>query len=441
MINKLKNIFAKKDSFIDDRTDKSTASVSSIESNNSVLFKQNKTLFIGVLVAAIGVLLLMITFKSNRTTTASVEESPKLKVEVAAEGLDMAKMWHNHFEDKLRQSQQAFEDRLKIAEENFAKREQELVESNKIENEQIQTKLKFAKEELNSAAAELSRVNDLQRSNLVNHDGNSNNKGTANTNISAITLGSTIEFDKPKSSKVYVPETTYLTGYLLTGLTLSTGMSASSNPTSGVIVITGRGNLAKNFKVDVTTCRIMCSAYGDLSSERANIRLESMICTDPKDGLITRSEIAGYVQGPDNGSGIKGRVVATSSRHIKNAMLGGLVSGLASTAKGQDPMTITSFGTIDTKKKGIAQVAQGGLFSGASNAAEKLADYHLKQAEAMSPVLTVPGGVKIEMVFTKGFFFGQQGTHKKIEQLRQDNRGQEQASNQSREVSSEEQYQ
>ena len=100
----------------------------------------------------------------------------------------------------------------------------------------------------------------------------------------------------------------------------------------------------------------MGSAYGDLSSERAIIRLEKMICE--QSGVYITSKIAGQIFGSDGLNGVKGTVVATSSKHIKNAAIGGLISGVAGAAKGQDGFTISGAGLIQTKKKGAKSLAK-----------------------------------------------------------------------------------
>ena len=230
------------------------------------------------------------------------------------------------------------------------------------------------------------------------------------------------EFDMPKSAADYVPEGTYFTGYLLGGIVVSTALGAADeNSTPVNIQLKGRGNLAKQNGLDISKCRIIGSAYGDLSSERAFIRLEKMVCEE--DGMYITSEIAGDVHGPDGFNGIKGTVVSTGAKHIKNAAIGGLISGLAGSAKGQEGINITSGGLVSTKSKGFKDMATGGLLSGASNAGEKIADYYLRQAESMSPVLTIPGGVRVNPQIIKGFFIGQVNTHRKIKAKRLTDKG------------------
>ncbi|WP_342638750.1 conjugal transfer protein TraB [Orientia tsutsugamushi] len=46
---------------------------------------------------------------------------------------------------------------------------------------------------------------------------------------------------------------------------------------------------------------------------------------------------------------------------------------------------------------------QSGAYSGASNAFDKLADFAIKRADSMSPVIVVASGRVIDVVFKKGF--------------------------------------
>jgi hypothetical protein len=230
-------------------------------------------------------------------------------------------------------------------------------------------------------------------------------------------------FDRPKSSRNFIPEASYVKGVLLGGIVVSTSMGSSTEPVPVIIRITDRGNLPKNFNIDLTNCKIMGSSYGDLSSERAIIRAEVLTCNDESAELIYTTKVAGLIYGDDGANGIKGHVVQTSSKHLKNAIVGGVISGFASSAKGKDSIFITGGGGIGTKKKGITDMAAEGAFDGASNAAEKVADYYIKQAESMSPVLQVAGGARVDVVFTKGVYFGALDIQEKLEQARKEKVG------------------
>jgi conjugal transfer pilus assembly protein TraB len=79
---------------------------------------------------------------------------------------------------------------------------------------------------------------------------------------------------------------------------------------------------------------------------------------------------------------------------------------------------MSASGVIATKTKGAKSLLGDGALSGASNAGDKIADYYLRQAEAMSPILTVPSGVRINAQITKGFFVGEVSAHSKIKNAR-----------------------
>jgi hypothetical protein len=104
-----------------------------------------------------------------------------------------------------------------------------------------------------------------------------------------------------------------------------------------------------------------------------------------------------------------------------NAAIGGVIGGVSSAAKGQDSALVNPAGMKMTKKKGAKSLLAEGGMQGVSSAGDKIADYYLRQAEAMSPILTVPSGVRINAQITKGFFVGEVGTHKKIKAARKSN--------------------
>jgi conjugal transfer pilus assembly protein TraB len=304
------------------------------------------------------------------------------------------------------------------SEQAFAEKEQKLLQDTKRELEKMQEQLSFAKQQLQGASLEMQRVGNMQQEILEK-----NSQVQQASNVTVKTFNGEIEYDQPKDAREYIPETSYVSGYLLGGLAVSTALNtADENAPPVAIRLTDAGNLPKNFAVDLSTCRILGSAYGDLSSERAIIRAEKMVCIDPKTQLVTTSKIIGTIHGSDGMNGIKGKVVATSSKHIRNAMIGGVISGLATSAKGQEGMNITSLGAMSTKKKGIGDLAGQGLLTGTSTAAEKVADYYLRMAESMSPILLIPGGTKVDVMFMKGFFIGELGTHKKVRDERMVNK-------------------
>jgi len=338
-------------------------------------------------------------------STSQIKHAEKIKDEgrnigTSYEAMDGNKIWQNHFEDKLRSSQHELQEKVESLMRDMRAKEEEERKHREQELQKMAEQLKFAQDELKSAALELKRVSDIAESNKYEQEA-----VIRGGEVSSIKLGSNVQWDKPKDIRDYIPETSFVGGYTLGGIVTSTGINtASENATPVVIRLSNRGNLPKNINVDISKCRIQGSSYGDLSSERVIIRAEKLICIDPKTELVTTSDVIGVVHGDDGMNGIKGKVIATSNRHIKNAFIGSMLSGLASSSKGVEGLTLTSLGAVNTKRQGFKDLAGQGLLNGGSNAGEKIADYYLRLAEQMSPVLTVPGGVKVDVIFTKGFF-------------------------------------
>jgi hypothetical protein len=400
----------------EEETSSSSISSNGVASNALVKTGQVKMMMFVLCVAAVGLFIIVNVVHERKQATVKEEVNPNIKVEVAADSVDVDKLWPNRIEEQQRKMRIQFEEKIKSLEDSLAEKERLMREENKVEMEKLTAQLAWAKTELNKASIEIERVG------TIKEDASLNSRGSFSSEITNTSFATDREFDKPKSINDYIPEGAYVSGYTMTGLAVSTGLNApTENATPIVIRLTNAGNLPTGFRANMSNCRILGSGYGDLSSERAKIRLEKLICTDESKGLVTTTEIAGTIYGPDGMDGIKGKVIATSNRHIRNALTGGIIGGLASSAKGQDSATITSSGLINTKKKGFGQMAGEGVLAGTSNAADKVADYYLRQAEAMSPVLTIPAGIKVDAVFTKGVYFGELGTRRKIKDLRTKN--------------------
>jgi hypothetical protein len=399
----------------------STASESIENTSVSTFRKAQERRWLYVCLLILGVLGVVMKLQGGNGKKVKDEENVSAKghnITTSYEAMDGNKIWQNHFEDKLRNSQYALQEKVEKVIHDMRAKEEEKRKQRDQEMQKMAEQLKFAQDELRSAALELKRVSDIAESNKYEQEAI-----IRGGEISSIKIGSNVAWDKPKDIRDYIPETSFVSGYTLGGIVTSTGINtASENATPVVIRLSNRGNLPKNINVDISKCRVQGSSYGDLSSERVIIRAEKLICIDPKTELVTTSDVIGVVHGDDGMNGIKGKVIATSSKHIKNAFIGSMLSGLASSSKGVDALTLTSLGAVNTKRQGFKDLAGQGLLNGGSNAGEKIADYYLRLAEQMSPVLTVPGGVKVDVIFTKGFFLGEVGMQQKIAKARKVNK-------------------
>jgi len=425
MIDKLKNIWKKIVNFKrqqpvnpqDSERMSDNLTLSHAQKSTQAKKKHDLIVLLGLGITVI-IGLSFMKYRSNSLSGVEAEVDAKLplKLEVASHALDIDKMWRNHFEDKLTDAKTSADEKLKLIETSINEQSTTYTNQLKTEIEKLKAQMQYLSEEQASSRREFS--NARAKSDDEDKSQKSNYPLIDESRITVNHMDRGEIFDRPKSARSFIPETAYVKGILLGGIAVSTSIGSSSEPVPVVIRITERGSLPKNFNIDLTHCKIMGSSYGDLSSERAIVRAEVLSCTDPVSELIYTTKVAGLIHGDDGMNGIKGKVVQTSGKHLKNAIVGGMISGFASSAKGQDQIIISSFGSGTTKKKGMGDMLQEGGFAGASNAAEKIADYYIKQAESMSPVLLVSGGTKVDIVFTKGVYLNALDVQEKLEQLR-----------------------
>lgn len=370
---------------------------------------------LGVL-AAIFIVIKLITGNRTISDKQGAEKDKiegKMTIEVASKSLDPEIMWRNHFEDKLIASNEKLTTKLEVIEESFVKKEEQLEDATKKELAGMSEQLKFAKEELREALNELRATREQ-----MSQKREMENQPALATNISSRLIEDERNIDRPKSSRNFIPETAYVKGVMLNGISVSTSVSSSAEPVPVIIRITDRGNLPRDFELNLKHCRVLGSGYGDLSSERAIIRAEVMSCRDFDNDQIITTRIAGAIFGDDGMGGIKGKVIQTSNKQIRHAFVGGLLSGFSNAAKSQEQFILTGAGAVGNKTAGWQERLKDSGISGLGNAGEKIADFYLRQAEAMSPVLKIPGGTRVDVVFTKGVYVGSFDVREKIAKAR-----------------------
>lgn len=205
----------------------------------------------------------------------------------------------------------------------------------------------------------------------------------------------------PKTPEHYVPLGSHVKAVLIGGVDVSAAVTASSAPRVVYMRTQGNVRLPGKEKTPLKNCYILGSSWGDISSERAYIRLVSMSC-DYQDRLVEYS-VKGNVFGPDGRLGIRGKVVMRDGALVGRAFVGGLFSGLGDTYSDNYTNTSTSpLGTVNSVQEGAA--LQYGMGQGMKKAADMYADYNIKRAEQYQPVIEVSAGTVSDVVFAKGFY-------------------------------------
>lgn len=205
-----------------------------------------------------------------------------------------------------------------------------------------------------------------------------------------------------KNPKNYVPAGTFAKGVLLSGLDASVGVSSQTQPRPVLLRILDRGTLPNGHHSQLSNCFVTGAGYGDISSERAYIRLERMSCTK-KDKQITDFPVYGYVSGSDGKAGVRGIPVWRENTLLQRSFISGLFSGLSQGVANTFTNTSTS-ALGSTQSVDASHVLQVGMATGASNSLNKLADYNIKRAEQYQPVIQVSAGSQVDVVFHTGFY-------------------------------------
>lgn len=204
----------------------------------------------------------------------------------------------------------------------------------------------------------------------------------------------------PRDTRRYLPSGAFTRAVLLGGLDAPTGGQAQRNPQPVLLRLADNAILPNQFRARVKECFVVGAGYGDVSSERAYIRTESLSCVT-RDGTAIDVPVKGYVAGEDGKAGMRGRLVSKQGQILANALLAGVASGIghafqqSSTTLSVSPLGTTS--TVDPGKQ-----LEAGLGIGVGKALDRLAQYYISLAEKVFPVIEVDAGRSVDVVLTQG---------------------------------------
>jgi conjugal transfer pilus assembly protein TraB len=197
---------------------------------------------------------------------------------------------------------------------------------------------------------------------------------------------------------------TIASAVLLTGFDAPTGGTAKTNPIPVVMRLLTRGTLPNRQSGRVRDCFATGAGYGDLSAERAYIRLEQLSCV-MTDGSVIDNTIEGFVAGEDGKAGLRGKVVSKQGQAIGMALLAGFASGMGSSLSSSYSTVSTSpLGSTSTVNPG--EVFQSGAASGVGKALDKIADFYIQRANELFPIVEIDSGRRGDILLTKAAKLG-----------------------------------
>ena len=214
-------------------------------------------------------------------------------------------------------------------------------------------------------------------------------------------------------SAKYVPPNAYAQAKVLVGVDAATGATFSADPKPVLFRITGPAvHVGVNGKFQTTElsgCVVNGAAFGELPSEKVYIKLQKITCPAGP-GKFAVATVEGYVSSKGK-AGVRGQVISREGQFTGRALIAGALNGLgqalstnvqrSQSGLNTDPTGVG--GLLATRELSLAQIASGSIGAGVSNASSMLADYYIKRAEQYQPVIEMPTGISVEIVFLSGF--------------------------------------
>lgn len=208
-----------------------------------------------------------------------------------------------------------------------------------------------------------------------------------------------------KTPDPYIPAGAILTGTILTGGDFPTGKGAMNEPVPLLVRLQKEAILPNRYTSDLRECFFLMGGHGNLSSERAALRGETLSCIKT-DGSVIETKLNAVAIGEDGKEGVKGRLVSKQGQLIARSLLAGFASG-ASEAFDYSPVSVLNTGTYGSGSAPYisnysSEALRGGFAKGASQALDRIADFYMNLADQIFPVVEINAGRQIDIVVTAG---------------------------------------
>jgi conjugal transfer pilus assembly protein TraB len=222
---------------------------------------------------------------------------------------------------------------------------------------------------------------------------------------SKIEKGNTVYTDSPN----YLPPNSFASAKVIVGVDAAAGVQSQTDPLPVVLRVTGPArSVLQNGKLLTTRiqgCLINGAARGELSSEKVYVKLQKMTCPQPG-GRYAVSEVKGFIAFGGK-TGVRGRVVSREGGLITQAFIAGLFGGFGRGFSANSNNALTQPNVIvDGKRQDLSMgdIAKGGLGEGVSQTGDMVSKYLIERAEQYQPVIEMPTGIDVEIVFLEGVY-------------------------------------
>lgn len=202
---------------------------------------------------------------------------------------------------------------------------------------------------------------------------------------------------------VYIPAGSMLSGVLLTGVDAPTGLQSRRDPIPALMRVKHDAILPNRFRSDIKECFVVLGATGDLSTERAFLRGETLSCVRV-DGGVIEVTIDAYANGDDGKAGVRGRLVSRNGSLVAKAAFASFAEALSQIFR---PVMVQGLNTSPGQRTQFqapetADALEAAGYAGVGGAMRRLSDYFVDLADEITPFIEVDAARPIEVVLLKG---------------------------------------
>ncbi len=215
------------------------------------------------------------------------------------------------------------------------------------------------------------------------------------------------EKDDDSGFQTYLPATAIMSGVFVSGMDAPTSQNARQDPYPALIRIKKDAILPNRFRADIRECGMLAAGFGELSSERAYFRSEVITCIRD-DGAVFESPIDSFAVGEDGKAGVRGRLVTKQGQYLAKALTAGFLQAASQLFSVQNIPTInvnregSTNNTTPYQQVMSSTALQGAAIAGVGGSLERLADFYMKMANDLFPVIEIDPGRSVDFIVKKG---------------------------------------
>ncbi|WP_397324794.1 F-type conjugal transfer pilus assembly protein TraB [Pantoea agglomerans] len=201
-----------------------------------------------------------------------------------------------------------------------------------------------------------------------------------------------------KTKLPWIPSGSFSEAVMIEGADANASVTGQQNTAAVVITLVGDVSMPNGKTYSMDQCRVTGEIWGDISSERGEVRTRNISCI-LKNGKHIDMPFKGHVayQGKQ---GIRGKPVMRNGVIVGYAGAAGLMLGFG---EGIQSAATPTVGLGGSASVGAGDIFKQGFGGGASKAADTLSQYWIKRAEQYHPVIDIGAGNAVTVVFQDGF--------------------------------------